>query len=85
MVCSALKHELVIASCAFSPYIIRESSSPTDEDGMSKSLCKWRRGEVEANLELLREMVKKPKFACKKCARVANTKKALCSAVKLKK
>ncbi|OOF11890.1 MULTISPECIES: hypothetical protein [Salinivibrio] len=45
---------------------------------MAKSLCKWRRGDVDAELELLATIVSPPCVACSKCARVARDKSYLC-------
>ncbi|MPS33592.1 MULTISPECIES: hypothetical protein [unclassified Salinivibrio] len=45
---------------------------------MAKSLCKWRRGEVEANLSALASITTPPRAACSKCARVASEKGYLC-------
>nr|WP_086939226.1 hypothetical protein [Thaumasiovibrio occultus] len=50
-----------------------------------KTLCKWRRAEISDDIKVLRKLVKKPKFVCEKCARVANDKAVLCSGAKLKK
>ncbi|MBK1832258.1 hypothetical protein JIN77_16085 [Verrucomicrobiaceae bacterium R5-34] len=48
-----------------------------------KSLCKWKEKDIAKRIDLLTAITEEPKFACKKCARVANTKKALCKAVPL--
>ncbi|OOE80351.1 hypothetical protein BZG73_14635 [Salinivibrio siamensis] len=50
---------------------------------MAKSLCKWRRGEVEANLSALASITTPPRAACSKCARVASEKGYLCRPVPL--
>ncbi|SIO21320.1 hypothetical protein [Salinivibrio sp. ES.052] len=50
---------------------------------MAKSLCKWRRGEVEANLSALAAITTPPRAACSKCARVASEKGYLCRPVSL--
>ncbi|WBA08699.1 hypothetical protein [Salinivibrio kushneri] len=50
---------------------------------MAKSLCKWRRGEVEANLSALASITTPPRAACSKCARVASDKTYLCRPVSL--
>ncbi|OOE88836.1 hypothetical protein [Salinivibrio sharmensis] len=50
---------------------------------MAKSLCKWRRGEVEANLSTLAAITMPPRAACSKCARVASDKGYLCRPVSL--
>ncbi|RCU50861.1 hypothetical protein EZV61_06900 [Corallincola luteus] len=52
---------------------------------MGKQICKWdRRQNALMWGEPLLELVKKPKFVCKKCFRVASDKSVLCKSVKLK-
>lgn len=48
-----------------------------------KSFCKWKEKDIEKRVDLLVRLVENPCYVCKKCARVANTKKALCKAVPL--
>lgn len=48
-----------------------------------KRLCKWGRKDIEKHFKTFAELVKKPKYACKKCGRVANKKALLHDAVKL--
>ncbi|WP_081755247.1 hypothetical protein [Salinivibrio socompensis] len=50
---------------------------------MAKSLCKWRRGEVEAHLATLTEITTPPRVACSKCARVASEKGYVCRPISL--
>ncbi|MBM7037605.1 hypothetical protein [Vibrio ulleungensis] len=47
---------------------------------MAKKLCKYRK-EVVAQLSEIESLVSQPQFACKSCARVANSAENLCSAV----
>lgn len=50
---------------------------------MAKSLCKWKKKDIEKSVDQLAVMVNKPRFVCKDCARAANDKAHLCKAVKL--
>jgi len=50
---------------------------------MSKSLCKWKKREIEKGLVELTSIVDKPRFLCKDCARAAHEKGALCKPTKL--
>lgn len=54
-----------------------------DEDrrpmGNSKTLCNWSGEQIAKKRKKLCELVESPRFVCKKCARVANQKKVLCS------
>jgi hypothetical protein len=50
---------------------------------MAKSLCKWKKKDIEQHLGELTHIVNKPRFACKDCARCAHNKSYLCKAVKL--
>ncbi len=50
---------------------------------MTKTLCKWKKKEIEKGLHELVHIVDKPRFACKDCARVAHDKGYLCKPVKL--
>lgn len=50
---------------------------------MAKALCKWRRGEVEANLSSLAIITTPPRVACSKCARVASEKGYVCRPISL--
>ena len=43
-----------------------------------KSFCKWKDKEIASGMNLIVQLTDQPTFVCKKCARVANTKKALC-------
>ena len=48
-----------------------------------KTLCDWSRKDIAKRADLLAGIVAAPTFVCAKCARSANTKKALCSPKKL--
>jgi hypothetical protein len=50
-----------------------------------KELCKLKKDEYPKNIKKIIKIVKKPKFICEKCARVANDKKYLCDPIPLKK
>ncbi len=49
-----------------------------------KKLCKIKKNDYESFKEEIIKKIKKPKFYCKKCFRVAKTKKLLCSSETLK-
>ncbi len=42
-----------------------------------KMLCKWKKDDIEKKLDTLSDIVRNPKFVCKKCGRVADKKKWL--------
>lgn len=50
-----------------------------------KTLCKLKKNEMANDFKKILKIVKKPKFICEKCARVAKEKKYLCSPLSLKK
>ncbi|WNC70767.1 hypothetical protein RGQ13_11560 [Thalassotalea psychrophila] len=50
---------------------------------MVKSLCKWKKKEVENHLHELWHIVDKPRHICKDCARASHTKGYLCKPIKL--
>ena len=50
---------------------------------MAKTLCKIKKL-MKQDLDTYVEHVKKPKFVCKSCGRVANKKGLLCSPIKIK-
>lgn len=45
---------------------------------MAKTLCDWTKRDLEKHPEKLRELVRDPRFYCRKCARVAHGSKVLC-------
>lgn len=47
---------------------------------MPKTLCDWSKKELKQKPEKLHALTRNACHYCKKCGRVANTKKALCSA-----
>ncbi|MBE0367536.1 hypothetical protein PAUR_a0908 [Pseudoalteromonas aurantia 208] len=51
---------------------------------MSKTLCEWKKKEIESKLTQLTDIVSPSHYLCKKCARTANDKKYLCKGIKLK-
>ena len=48
-----------------------------------KTLCDWSEKELEKKGEAFAELVREPRWYCRKCARVASKKGALCKPVKL--
>lgn len=50
---------------------------------MAKTLCKWKKKDIDKNLHELAHIVDKPRFACKDCARCAHNKTFLCKPTKL--
>ena len=50
---------------------------------MARTLCKWKKKEIEKGLHELAQIVDKPRFICKDCARSAHNKAFLCKPVKL--
>lgn len=65
---------------------VNNVDSYLDELGqsMSKTLCEWKRKEIEDKLIKLTDIVSPSHFICKKCARSASDKKYLCKGTKLK-
>jgi len=51
---------------------------------ITKTLCCLERDKIEDNIEDIAEIIAKPKYICRKCARVASKKKFLCKPMKLK-
>ena len=50
----------------------------------AKELCKWKQKDVRENFSEFADIVKNPKFVCKKCGRVADKKKVLHKPASLK-
>lgn len=50
-----------------------------------KELCKLKRNDIRIDFKKIINIVRKPKFVCDKCARVAAKKTFLCSPSKIKK
>ena len=48
-------------------------------------LCEWKQEEIIKNFDLLREILRKPKYVCLNCARAASKKKYLCKQTVLKR
>lgn len=46
-----------------------------------KHMCKW--AKVDKDLDAFKKAVLPPKYACRKCARIARTKKQLCKPIAL--
>jgi 3-methyladenine DNA glycosylase/8-oxoguanine DNA glycosylase len=42
-----------------------------------KMLCKWKEDDIKKNFDKFSDIVRNPKFVCKKCGRVADKKKWL--------
>jgi hypothetical protein len=49
----------------------------------TKTMCKYKKEKIEENLETLKQIVKNPKYICRKCARVAKEEKYLCKPLTL--
>lgn len=47
-------------------------------------LCTLKKSSINKNLKKIAKIVKKPKFICDKCARVAHDEEYLCNPSKLK-
>ncbi len=47
---------------------------------MAKTICDFSKKDLEKHPEKLQELTRDACFYCRKCGRVANTKKALCKA-----
>lgn len=45
---------------------------------MARTLCDWSKRDIEKKADKLYEIVRDPKFICRKCARVANQYEVLC-------
>jgi hypothetical protein len=50
---------------------------------MAKTLCKWKKKDIEKSVDELARMVDEARFICKDCARSANDKAHLCKGIKL--
>ena len=50
-----------------------------------RTLCDWERKDIESDMAILMSLVNRPKYVCKKCARVANTDDVLCKSKKIKR
>ena len=48
-----------------------------------KMLCKWKEDDIKKRFDEFSDIVKNPKFVCKKCGRVADKKKWLHKSAKL--
>lgn len=50
---------------------------------MAKSLCKWKKKDIEKHFDELIPLVFPPSYICKECARCGHNKNILCKAAKL--
>jgi hypothetical protein len=50
-----------------------------------KTLCAWKREEIQESLEELRKIVCDPRFVCKRCGRAVSKRKWVCKPESLKK
>jgi len=48
-----------------------------------KTFCKWKEKELLKRADVFADLVNEPRFVCRKCARVANTRKVLCKPMPL--
>ena len=46
---------------------------------MAKSLCDWKKSEIQRHPDKLEALVEDPCYLCMKCGRAANSKKVLCT------
>uniref|UniRef100_Q3ASP4 Uncharacterized protein n=1 Tax=Chlorobium chlorochromatii (strain CaD3) TaxID=340177 RepID=Q3ASP4_CHLCH len=51
------------------------------KSAIKKALCKLDKETIEKQMEALMELVAEPRYICRKCARVASTKRHLCKPV----
>ncbi|MBN1102669.1 MAG: hypothetical protein JXL84_04550 [Deltaproteobacteria bacterium] len=49
-----------------------------------KKLCKWKADDLNESLDEFMDIIRKPKFLCKKCGRVADKEKWLHKPVSIK-
>jgi len=52
---------------------------------VAKTLCDWKKKDIEKNRELLAELLRSPRYYCRKCARGAAISKVLCKPARLPK
>lgn len=50
---------------------------------MPKTLCKWKKKDIDRHVDELAVLVAAPRFVCRNCARAAHSKSSLCKAMKL--
>jgi tRNA C32,U32 (ribose-2'-O)-methylase TrmJ len=50
---------------------------------MARTLCEWKKSEIVDDIEELAEIVRDPRFVCRKCARSAHKDKHLCKPMAL--
>lgn len=50
---------------------------------MARTLCEWKKSEIVDDLEELAEIVRDPRYVCRKCARSAHKDKHLCKPMPL--
>lgn len=55
-----------------------------DKKLRKSSLCDWSRSDILENLTELIDLVGRPNYVCRKCARVANEKVNLCKPIKFR-
>jgi hypothetical protein len=48
-----------------------------------EKMCEWEKKDIAENLADLIAIVRKPRYVCKDCGRVAASKKLLCKAYKI--
>jgi len=49
-----------------------------------KKLCKWKEDRLTEKLDEFMDIIRKPKFLCKKCGRVADNKELLHKPISIK-
>jgi hypothetical protein len=63
--------------------VIRDESEMKQMSDDQKTLCKYKKEKLEEHFELIKTIVRDPKFICKKCGRVAAQKEWLCKPIAL--
>ena len=50
---------------------------------LKKNLCKWKKGDIASNLDLLFQFARDGQYVCRKCGHVSSTVSNLCKPVKM--
>lgn len=51
---------------------------------MAKTLCDWKKKDIEKHFDELCEILSQPRYVCRKCARCAHSSRYLCKPRKMK-
>lgn len=49
-----------------------------------KTLCKWKKKDIEKHFEELVKLVCEPRYVCRKCGRAAHGEDCLCKPIRLR-